>query len=475
MSDSIIKILYMVSCIFFIRGIKLLGKTDTARKGNLYSSIGMLIACVTVLCEKQVIGSWSSNPLENGYLFIAAAIVVGSVIGIIWSKKVEMTGMPQLVALFNGCGGLSSLLVAIAQYVCQPKGDYFTAVSLGLTIAIGAVAFTGSVVAWGKLSGKAFKKNVAIPGKNAINAIICIIGLVAIIAYSFFTADNPFGLANIEFIGIVAATAAFLILGFTMVIPIGGGDMPVIISFLNALSGLAAAFAGFAINNTVLVVSGCLVGASGLILTLIMCKAMNRKFSNLLFKSFGGSKKKAGANGPAKEPKAISVEDAYVILEAAKNVVIVPGYGMAVAQAQHAVKELCDKLEANGAEVNFAIHPVAGRMPGHMNVLLAEANVPYEQLKTSDEMNPQMSNVDVAIIIGANDVVNPDAIHDQGSPLYGMPIVNAHEAKTVFVLKRGKGTGFSGVENPLFTNDNTVMIYGDAKSTVSQLVSEFNS
>ena len=475
MSDSIIKILYMVSCIFFIRGIKLLGKTDTARKGNLYSSIGMLIACVTVLCEKQVIGSWSSNPLENGYLFIAAAIVVGSVIGIIWSKKVEMTGMPQLVALFNGFGGLSSLLVAIAQYVCQPKGDYFTAVSLGLTIAIGAVAFTGSVVAWGKLSGKAFKKNVAIPGKNAINAIICIIGLVAIIAYSFFTADNPFGLANIEFIGIVAATAAFLILGFTMVIPIGGGDMPVIISFLNALSGLAAAFAGFAINNTVLVVSGCLVGASGLILTLIMCKAMNRKFSNLLFKSFGGSKKKAGANGPAKEPKAISVEDAYVILEAAKNVVIVPGYGMAVAQAQHAVKELCDKLEANGDEVNFAIHPVAGRMPGHMNVLLAEANVPYEQLKTSDEMNPQMSNVDVAIIIGANDVVNPDAIHDQGSPLYGMPIVNAHEAKTVFVLKRGKGTGFSGVENTLFTNDNTVMIYGDAKSTVSQLVSEFNS
>ena len=475
MSDSIIKILYMVSCIFFIRGIKLLGKTDTARKGNLYSSIGMLIACVTVLCEKQVIGSWSSNPLENGYLFIAAAIVVGSVIGIIWSKKVEMTGMPQLVALFNGFGGLSSLLVAIAQYVCQPKGDYFTAVSLGLTIAIGAVAFTGSVVAWGKLSGKAFKKNVAIPGKNVINAIICIIGLVAIIAYSFFGAENPFGLANIEFIGIVAATAAFLILGFTMVIPIGGGDMPVIISFLNALSGLAAAFAGFAINNTVLVVSGCLVGASGLILTLIMCKAMNRKFSNLLFKSFGGSKKKAGANGPAKEPKAISVEDAYVILEAAKNVVIVPGYGMAVAQAQHAVKELCDKLEANGAEVNFAIHPVAGRMPGHMNVLLAEANVPYEQLKTSDEMNPQMSNVDVAIIIGANDVVNPDAIHDQGSPLYGMPIVNAHEAKTVFVLKRGKGTGFSGVENPLFTNDNTVMIYGDAKSTVSQLVSEFNS
>ena len=230
----------------------------------------------------------------------------------------------------------------------------------------------------------------------------------------------------------------------------------------------------FAINNTVLVVSGCLVGASGLILTLIMCKAMNRTFASLLFKSFGGSKKK-GSTGPAKEPKAMSVEDAYMILEAAKQVVVIPGYGMAVAQAQHAVKELSDKLEENGAEVNFAIHPVAGRMPGHMNVLLAEANVPYEQLKTSDEMNPQMQNVDVAIVIGANDVVNPDAVNDESSPLYGMPIVEAFKARTVFVLKRGKGTGFSGVENPLFTNDNTVMIYGDAKQTVTSLVSEFNN
>ncbi len=474
MSDIIIKILYMVSCIFFIRGIKLLGKTETARKGNLYSSIGMLVACVTVLCEKQVLGSWSSNVLENGYAYIAAAVVAGSAIGIVWSKKVQMTGMPQLVALFNGFGGLSSLLVAVAQYYCQEKGDPFTAVSLGLTIAIGAVAFTGSLVAWGKLSGKAFKKNVSIPGKNVLNAVLCFIGLLAIASYAFLTEENPFGLANIEFIGIAATTAAFLVLGFTMVIPIGGGDMPVIISFLNALSGLAAAFAGFAINNTVLVVSGCLVGASGLILTLIMCKAMNRKFSSLLFKTFG-AKKKSGAAGPVKEPKSMSVEDAFLILEAAKNVCVVPGYGMAVAQAQHAVKELCDKLEDNGAEVNFAIHPVAGRMPGHMNVLLAEANVPYEQLKTADEMNPQMSSVDVAIIIGANDVVNPDAIHDETSPIYGMPIVNAFEAKTVFVLKRGKGTGFSGLENPLFTNDNTVMIYGDAKSTVTQISAEFNS
>lgn len=475
MSDLIIKILYMISCIFFIRGIKLLGKTDTARRGNLYSSIGMLIAIVTVLCQNEVLGSWNTEKLlSNGYIWIAAAVISGSVVGSVWSKKVEMTGMPQLVALFNGFGGLSSLLVALTQYLVTEKGDVFTSVSLGLTIAIGAVAFTGSIVAWGKLSGKAFKKNVSIPAKNVINAGLFAIGLVSIAVYSIFRAENPFGLMQIEFYGIALTAVSFLVLGFTLVIPIGGGDMPVIISFLNALSGLAAAFAGFAINNTVLVVSGCLVGASGLILTLIMCKAMNRKFSNLLFKSFG-AKKKSGASSTLKEPASMSVEDAYVILEAAKNVVIVPGYGMAVAQAQHAVKELCDKLEANGAEVNFAIHPVAGRMPGHMNVLLAEANVPYEQLKTADEMNPQMSNVDVAIIIGANDVVNPDAIHDESSPIYGMPIVNAFECKTVFVLKRGKGTGFSGLENPLFTNDNTVMLYGDAKATVTQLATEFNS
>ena len=455
MNDIFIKILYMISCIFFIRGIKLMGKTPTARKGNLLSSVGMLIAVITVLCENEVLGSWNSaNWLANGYVWIAAAILLGTIIGAIWSKKVQMTGMPELVALFNGFGGLSSFLVALTQYLCQKKGDSFTAVSLGLTIAIGAVAFTGSLVAWGKLSGKMTFKGWKIPAKNAVNAVLCVVGLAAIAAYSFFDSVSVCESLNAGQLGIIVSSAAFLILGFTMVIPIGGGDMPVIISFLNALSGLAAAF-------------------SGLILTLIMCKAMNRTFSSLLFKSFGGAKKKAG-NGPVKEPKAMSVEDAYLILEAAKNVVIVPGYGMAVAQAQHAVKELCDKLEANGAEVNFAIHPVAGRMPGHMNVLLAEANVPYEQLKTADEMNPQMNNVDVAIVIGANDVVNPDAINDKSSPLYGMPIVNAHEARTVFVLKRGKGTGFSGVENPLFTNDNTVMLYGDAKQTVTQLVAEFS-
>ncbi|MBR5723215.1 MAG: NAD(P)(+) transhydrogenase (Re/Si-specific) subunit beta [Oscillospiraceae bacterium] len=457
----------MVSAVLFIRGIKLLGKADTARKGNGLSAVGMLIAVITVLFEKQVMTAGLTS-----YLLIAAAIAVGSIIGAVWAKKVEMTGMPQLVALFNGFGGLSSLLVALAQYANYRKVGAeavpFEGITLGLTIAIGAIAFTGSVVAWGKLSGKMFKKSVSIPAKNALNAVLAAGGLIGVCIYAFSGSNAQLGL-----IGIIAVTAAYLILGFTMVVTIGGGDMPVIISLLNAFSGLAAAFAGLAIQNSVLVVSGCLVGTSGLILTLIMCKAMNRTLYSLLFGSFGAKKAKGG-EGSGKEPKSMSVEDAYLILEAASSVVFIPGYGMAVAQAQHAVKELCDKLEENGAEVSFAIHPVAGRMPGHMNVLLAEANVPYEQLKTADEMNPQMANTDVAIVIGANDVVNPAAQNDESSPLYGMPIINAYEARTVFVLKRGKGTGFSGVENPLFTNDNTVMIYGDAKQTVSSLVSEFD-
>ncbi|MBQ6674959.1 MAG: NAD(P)(+) transhydrogenase (Re/Si-specific) subunit beta [Ruminococcus sp.] len=464
-------VLYMVSSVLFIRGIKLLGKADTARQGNRLSSIGMLIAVVTVFLEKNVTDTLTEGVMKNAYVWAIAAIAVGGVIGAVWAKRVEMTGMPQLVALFNGFGGLSSLLVALTQYMTDKSINVFSSIALGLTIAIGAVAFTGSVVAWGKLSGKLFKKNIAIPGKNFVNALLALAGLCGVGLYALGiagTLDTSLGE-----IGVIIVTAAYLILGFTMVVAIGGGDMPVIISLLNAFSGLAAAFAGLSISNSVLVVSGCLVGTSGLILTLIMCKAMNRTLYSLLFGSFGGSAKK-GAAGEQKEPKAMSVEDAYLILEAASSVVFIPGYGMAVAQAQHAVKELCDKLEENGAEVSFAIHPVAGRMPGHMNVLLAEANVPYEQLKTADEMNPQMSNTDVAIVIGANDVVNPSALDDESSPLYGMPIINAFEARTVFVLKRGKGTGFSGVENPLFTNDNTVMIYGDAKQTVSSLVSEFD-
>ena len=481
--NAICIIMYIAASIFFILGIKKLGKANTARKGNFLSAIGMGIAVLAVFIEgiSYIIASRGTGEKVGLFFMTAliplAAIAIGGIIGFLWAKKVEMTGMPELVALFNGFGGLASLLVALSQF-CAGKAvtnDAFAAITLGLTIAIGAIAFTGSIVAWGKLSGKQmFKKNVPVP--NFVNGIFCGVGLLGVIfiACGFDGGKRAAGAGALGIVGVILTSLVFLVLGVTLVIKIGGGDMPVIISFLNALSGLAAAFAGFPIRNTVLIVSGCLVGASGLILTLIMCKAMNRKFLDLLFKSFG-AKKSTAAAGEHKEPKAMSIEDAFLILEAAKNVVIIPGYGMAVAQAQHAVKELSDVLEENGCEVNFAIHPVAGRMPGHMNVLLAEANVPYEQLKTSDDINPQMSNVDVAIVIGANDVVNPAAINDESSPLYGMPIVNAYEARTVFVLKRGKGTGFSGIENPLFTNDNTVMIYGDAKQTVSQLVVEFEN
>ena len=467
MMQALITIFYMISAVLFIRGIKLLGKAETANKGNTISAVGMLVAVLAVLIEKDVLDA----SLE-GYIWIFAAVAVGSLIGFIWAKKATMTGMPQLVALFNGFGGLSSFLVAMSQFMTTPTEhvEAFSASTLAITIAIGAVTFTGSVVAWGKLAGKMFKKNLRLPAKNFINAVLCIAGLVGVVMYAISN-----GNASLGNLGIIVVAATFLVLGFTMVAPIGGGDMPVIISLLNACSGLAAAFAGLAIANSVLVVSGCLVGTSGLILTIIMCKAMNRTLFSLLFSSFGGKSSSKKAAGEAKEPKSMSVEDAYLVLESARNVVIIPGYGMAVAQAQHAVKDLCDRLEDNGCEVNFAIHSVAGRMPGHMNVLLAEANVAYEQLKTGEEMNPQMSNVDVAIVIGANDVVNPSAIDDETSPLYGMPIINAFEARTVFVLKRGRGTGFSGIENPLFTNDNTAMIYGDAKQVISALVSEFDN
>lgn len=465
MNETVLAILYMASAVLFIRGIKLLGKAASARRGNLYSSLGMLIAVVAVLCEKCVMASgWA------GYATVAGAMAIGSAIGAVWARRVPMTGMPELVALFNGFGGLSSMCVALAQYFLMKGGrfDAFTASTMGLAILIGALAFTGSVVAWGKLAGNAMKKLKYIPAKNFVNALLCLAAVAGVVLFALAGES-----AAKAAIGMAAVSTASLVLGLTLVIPVGGGDMPVVISLLNALSGLAAAFAGFSIPNTVLVVSGCLVGASGLILTIVMCKAMNKSMAKLLF----ASAKKPGAKGaagPAREPKAVSVDDAYLVLEAARSVAIVPGYGMAVAQAQHAVKALADKLERNGAEVTYVIHPVAGRMPGHMNVLLAEANVPYEQLKTADEMADSMPLVDVAVVIGANDVVNPSAKDDPSSPIYGMPIVNAYESKTVFVLKRGSGTGFSGLENPLFTRDNTLMIYGDAKSTVQQLAASFD-
>ncbi len=472
MNAVLINLLYIISSILFIFGIKMLGSADTARRGNRLSSIGMLMAVVATLLYFGL--DWR---------MVAGGIALGSVIGAVAAMRVQMTGMPEMVALFNGFGGIASLLVGAAEYVklrdCGTHHylellkaqsgvtvpGWFVVVAIGLTVLIGGITFTGSLVAYGKLSAKLSGKAMLFSGQKALNIFLLIASLAGI-GLMVAGMDNDLALvAGLTLVGIS------LVLGILMTLPIGGGDMPVVISLLNSLSGIAASMAGFIILNNVLVVAGCLVGASGIILTMIMCKAMNRSIGNVLFSGFGATAQAAGA--VQGEMKASSTEDAYYVLEAAQSVVFIPGYGMAVAQAQHAVKELAEILEANGAEVRFAIHPVAGRMPGHMNVLLAEADVPFEQLNEMDQVNPIMGTVDVAIVIGANDVVNPAALNDPGSPIYGMPIINAHEAKTVYCLKRGKGTGFSGLENALFFGENTRMLYGDAKATVSALVTQF--
>lgn len=472
----IVNLSYIVAAILFVFGIKMLGKADTAKRGNLLSAAGMMLAVIVTLLSKGL-----------DYRLVVSGLALGGAIGYVAAKRVQMTGMPELVALFNGFGGLASLLVGWAEYqrvydlasveiklgelVLTAKPHLvtmspFTASVTVLAILIGGVTFTGSMYAWGKLSGKLGGRALAFGGQKAFNALLALGIIGAGIAFSIApTAELAYPL-------LIAVIVLALLLGIFAVMPIGGGDMPVVISLLNSCSGIAACAAGFVINNNVLVVAGCLVGASGLILTVIMCKAMNRTLTNVLFSGFGATTQAASGESTG-ELKPISAEDAYYILEAAKNVIIIPGYGMAVAQAQHAVKELGELLEENGCEVRFAIHPVAGRMPGHMNVLLAEADVPYEQLVEMDDVNPTIEMVDVAIVIGANDVVNPAAANDESSPIYGMPIINAHKAKTTFCLKRGKGAGFSGLENQLFTAPNTRMLYGDAKATVTGMVTQF--
>ena len=449
--ESYINLAYIIASILFIFGIKMLGSADTARRGNQISSLGMLIAIVAVLLTKGLDFRW-----------IVAGLAIGAVIGAVTAKRVQMTGMPELVALFNGFGGLASLLVGWAEFASNPEPKIVTGTAVVLAILIGGITFTGSLIAYLKLSGKMSGSAISFGGQKIINGLIAL--AIAALGYVFVTSHATWSL--------YALIALSLLLGVLAVIPIGGGDMPVVIAILNSFSGLAASAAGFVIDNNVLIVAGCLVGASGLILSIIMCKAMNRTLGNVLFGSFGAA---TGSTGKAVEGemKAASVEDAYYVLEAAQSVVFVPGYGMAVAQAQHAVKELSEILEENGAEVRHAIHPVAGRMPGHMNVLLAEADVPYEQLAEMDDVNPIMSSVDVVIVIGANDVVNPAADEDESSPIYGMPIIKVHEAKTVFALKRGQGAGFSGLVNSLFLRPNTRMIYGDAKETITKLVAQF--
>ncbi len=455
---------YIAAAVLFIVGLKMLGSAQTARRGNVVSALGMLIAVVATLFAQQM-----------DYRFLLAGASVGAVVGMVAALRVPMTSMPEFVALFNGFGGAASLLVGWAEYqrnfdtlrAGPQDGLLVVLIAIFLAVLIGGVTFSGSLVAYLKLSGRMDGKPVLYKGQQVVTSVVALgaLGCGVLFILSPATA-YPFFLAVV---------ALALLLGVLATIPIGGADMPVVISLLNSYSGLAASAAGFVIGNTVLVVSGSLVGASGIILTNIMCKAMNRSLANVLFSGFGAAAGQSGAQGPAGEAKAMSAEDAYYVLEAARSVVIVPGYGMAVAQAQHAVRELGDLLAQNGAEVLYAIHPVAGRMPGHMNVLLAEADVPYEQLAEMDDVNPIIATVDVCMVIGANDVVNPAAREDAGSPIYGMPIINVDHAKTCFVLKRSMASGFAGVENPLFFKENTRMIFGDAKATVQALVAEFKA
>jgi NAD(P) transhydrogenase subunit beta len=447
-----IQLAYVVAAALFIFGLKLLGSAATARRGNLLSSIGMLLAIVAALLDRGIVD----------YQWIIVGIAVGGAIGAAAARLVKMTSMPEMVALFNGFGGLASLLVGAA--ALGGATNVFTLVTIVLSILIGGVTFTGSVIAWGKLSETIGSGAVQFSGQQIVNSLIVLAILGSGVMFCL-QPDNPQWL--------FAMIGLSLLFGIMAVIPIGGADMPVVISLLNSYSGLAACAAGFAVNNNILIVAGSLVGASGIILTQIMCKAMNRSLSNVLFSGFASvSTEETVVEG---EIKPISVDDAYYILEAATNVAIIPGYGMAVAQAQHVVKELCDLLEKNGAEVNFGIHPVAGRMPGHMNVLLAEADVPYDQLLEMDDINPRMETVDVAIVIGANDVVNPAANEVKSSPIYGMPVINVNKARTVFVLKRSMASGFAGIENPLFYKDNTRMLFGDAKESISGLVRELSN
>ena len=472
--SSIVAILYLIASILFIFGMKMLTRVQTARRGNMLSSSAMFLAVLATLLNLEIL-DWK---------FIIAGVVVGALIGSIMALRVEMTGMPEMVAIFNGLGGGASALVALsvlfgaeglaadaigteAFQLASIVGGVDTSVTLVLSILIGGVTFTGSLVAFGKLNGTITGQPVLFPGNQVVNLLLAL-GVV-VVAGLLISTSVTLSTANM-YTYIILGIA--LLLGILLVIPIGGADMPVVISLLNSYSGIAAAMAGFVLSNNVLIISGALVGASGLILTQIMCKAMNRSLTNVLFGGFGAEATSGGGgkHGDAyPNVKSCSPEEAAMIFESARNVIIVPGYGLAVAQAQHATKELADLLEKNGAAVRYAVHPVAGRMPGHMNVLLAESKVPHEQLFDLDQINDDFQNADIALILGANDVVNPAAEKEQGSPIYGMPVLKVWDAKTVFVVKRSLSPGFAAIPNDLFNYDNNLMLYGDAKKILTEL------
>ncbi|MGK7946287.1 MAG: NAD(P)(+) transhydrogenase (Re/Si-specific) subunit beta [Microcystaceae cyanobacterium] len=456
-----IELAYLLAASLFIVGLKKLGSPATARQGNIIASLGMLIAIVATLLNQGVLN----------YTMILIGVVIGSIIGAIAAQKVEMTAMPQMVGIFNGLGGAASALIAVGEYErLLTNGlamSFDTLLVIILGILIGGVTFTGSLLAFGKLQGIVSGSPVTFPLQQPFNILLFA---------SFFVGSGYLILHPTEtalFYGLIGLSLVF---GLLFVLPIGGGDMPVVISLLNSFSGLAASAAGFILFNNMLIIAGALVGASGIILTEIMCKAMNRSLFSVLFGAFGTGESAAGAGGAAgatdKSAKSIDAEEGAMMLGYARSVVIVPGYGMAVAQAQHSVRELAEQLEKMNVEVKYAIHPVAGRMPGHMNVLLAEANVPYSQLYDMDDINPEFDRTDVALVIGANDVVNPAAHHDKASPIYGMPILDVDKAQHTIVIKRSLNTGFAGVDNELFYEDKTMMLFGSASKVVADLVSE---
>ena len=430
----------------------MLGKEDTAVRGNFLSALAMFIA-VSVTFINVI------NPI-----LVLVGIGIGAIIGSLIALKVKMTSIPEMVALFNGFGGLATFFIAWSEFNSIPSNN-FQYILVMITTYIGGVTFSGSVIAYGKLS-----ETLKVEKSSIITKFFTTFFYISIIYLLYSILITKVFSPGFDFYTILLILT--LLGGVGFVIPIGGGDMPVVISLLNSFSGIAAAFAGLLLLNNVLIVAGSLVGASGLILTIIMAKAMNRSIGNILFVGYASSAS-ASKSEETGEVKPINVSDAYLILENASSVLVIPGYGMAVAQAQHVVRELGELLEANGTEVRYGIHPVAGRMPGHMNVLLAEANVPYDVLVEPEDVNPSMDTVDVAVVIGANDVVNPSATEEPGSPIYGMPIIEVHNARTVFVLKRSMSSGFAGVQNPLFFKENTRMLFGDAKESISGLVSEF--
>lgn len=456
---DVIQLVYLIATGIFIVGIKRLGSPATARSGNQLAALGMFIGVIVTLFDQQIVT----------FEYIIGGVLIGGAIGAFAAKKVEMTAMPEMVAVFNGFGGGASALVAWGEFSRMEATFFGTQdlVTIGLSILIGSITFTGSFIAFGKLKGFISGNPITFPGQNYFNAALTV-GTLGLIAW--FTLEPTSMLAFWLIFGIA------LFLGVLTVLPIGGADMPVVISLLNSYSGLAASMAGFVINNNLLIISGALVGAAGLILTNIMCKAMNRSLGNVLFGAFGGADS-TGA-GPAtdtdKTVRETTPADAAIQCTYAKKVIIVPGYGLAVAQAQHVLKEVVDKLENSGVEVKYGIHPVAGRMPGHMNVLLAEADVPYDQLYDMEQINPEFKTTDVVLIIGANDVVNPAAKTAPGSPIYGMPIMHVDEAERTIVFKRSLSPGFAGIDNDLFYEESNQMFFGDAKKSLQALGQALN-